>query len=151
MTYTESAAPIHPATASPLTAEDQSNLKVLSILWYVMAGMVLLGVPCGLLYVGLGIIALFGGGGDQDATVGGIFLAGTGVFTLVLSIAAAALAYLAGDGLRKQNRRILIYVAAGLACLSVPLGTLLGVFTFIVLGRPTVKAAFDRNAVTGGH
>ena len=37
-------------------------------------------------------------------------------------------------------------VIAALECLSVPLGTLLGVFTLVVLSRPSVRDSFDRPA-----
>jgi hypothetical protein len=35
-------------------------------------------------------------------------------------------------------------VIAIITCLSVPLGTALGVFTLIVLARPSVKQLFER-------
>jgi len=37
-------------------------------------------------------------------------------------------------------------IVAGLGCLAVPYGTLLGVFTFVVLGRPSVVRLFDGEA-----
>ena len=39
-------------------------------------------------------------------------------------------------------------IAAGLACLFTPVGTVLGVFSLITLLRPQVKAAFDPPAST---
>jgi hypothetical protein len=35
---------------------------------------------------------------------------------------------------------------AAIACLFMPLGTILGVFTIIVLIRPNVKALFEQSA-----
>jgi hypothetical protein len=43
-----------------------------------------------------------------------------------------------------RRRRTLCLVTAGLTCASFPLGTALGIFTFIVLSRPTVKTLFER-------
>ena len=37
-------------------------------------------------------------------------------------------------------------MVAGLNCLHMPLGTLLGVFTFIVLARPSVQALFEQRS-----
>jgi hypothetical protein len=42
----------------------------------------------------------------------------------------------------RRRRLMLCYVTAALACLQMPFGTCLGIFTFIVLGRPSVKASF---------
>ena len=38
------------------------------------------------------------------------------------------------------------FVIACLACMQMPLGTILGVFTIIVLARPSVKEMFDRSS-----
>jgi len=37
-------------------------------------------------------------------------------------------------------------IVAGITCLSVPIGTVLGVFTLLVLSRPSVKQMFAHNA-----
>ena len=46
------------------------------------------------------------------------------------------------DGNRFLSR--ICIVMAALACLSMPFGTVLGVFTIIVLARPSVQALFSR-------
>lgn len=48
-----------------------------------------------------------------------------------------------GVQLRRQRRRTLCIVIAAILCDSVPLGTILGVFTLVVLFRPSVQALFD--------
>ena len=50
-----------------------------------------------------------------------------------------------GLGLLKYRLRPLSFVTAGINCLSFPLGTVLGVFTFIVLGRETVAESYRWN------
>jgi hypothetical protein len=55
----------------------------------------------------------------------------------------AGLLIYAGRCLARRTRRLFCLVAAGLGCLFFPLGTVLGVFTFIVLSRPTVRAVFE--------
>jgi len=37
-------------------------------------------------------------------------------------------------------------IVAGIICIFMPLGTILGVFTIIVLVRPSVKAMFEGQA-----
>lgn len=61
---------------------------------------------------------------------------------LLFALATAALSGFAGRSLSRRRHYVFCLVAAGLACLSFPLGTALGVFTFMVLQRPSVKALF---------
>jgi len=75
----------------------------------------------------------------------GIILIIVSVFVVLLVLGMALLSFLTAQGLGRQKRRVLIYIMASLACLSVPLGTLLGVFTFVIMGRPAVKQAFEAN------
>ena len=46
--------------------------------------------------------------------------------------------------LRQRRNRMFSMVVAGLNCLHMPLGTVLGVFTFVVLGRESVVALYER-------
>lgn len=133
-----------------LTPDDRAHLKALSICWYVFAGLSLLGALCGGFYMLLGVVFMLAeptpGSGDGPGVIGGIAFLAIGGFVLLLCIAGGILDCLAAQGLARQRRRTLIYVMAAIACLYVPLGTVLGVFTFIVISRPTVKAAFAANA-----
>ncbi len=73
-----------------------------------------------------------------------------GIIGVVMGIVMVPLFILhlfAAAGLKKRSRYTLILVVSGLACLSFPLGTALGVFSIIVLMRPSVKALF---AAKGG-
>lgn len=52
----------------------------------------------------------------------------------------------------KLERRSLTFcqVVAGLSCLELPYGTLLGVLTFVVAGRPSVGRLFQGGSTTAG-
>ena len=63
-------------------------------------------------------------------------------FLIVVGWAFAIGLFFAGRCLQQRRRHTFCVVMAALACLSVPLGTLLGVFTLIVLFRPGVKDLF---------
>lgn len=54
-------------------------------------------------------------------------------------VASAILNILSGIFLRRRKCRMFSLVVAGLNCLHIPLGTLLGVFTFLVLDRASVR------------
>ncbi len=56
----------------------------------------------------------------------------------------------AGWQLRRHKGYVFCLVVAGLACMFQPVGIILGVFTIIVLLRPSVKALFGRSAATAG-
>jgi hypothetical protein len=45
--------------------------------------------------------------------------------------------------IKKRKNRTFSFVVAAMNCLQFPFGTALGVFTFIVLARPTVKSSYD--------
>lgn len=65
-----------------------------------------------------------------------------GGWTMLLAALAPGLIF-AGFKLRHQTNYQLCFVIACAACLFVPLGTALGVFTLIVLSRPSVKSLFN--------
>jgi len=127
-----------------LTPDDRAHLKTLSICWYVFAGLSLLGALCGGIYVVVGVLmAVVGSADNEDEAVAmGVVFGGMGLLVLLIVIPIAILNFLTAKGLAQRRRKTLIYVMAAIACTNVPLGTVLGVFTFIVMGRPTVKAAF---------
>lgn len=52
---------------------------------------------------------------------------------------------LSGLFIRKRRNRMFSFVIAGVNCIQFPLGTALGVFTFIVLSRESVKMHYDAN------
>jgi hypothetical protein len=68
---------------------------------------------------------------------------GMGAALLIGGLLGAALNLVAGRSLTRKQNLTLIQILAGLSCLHVPYGTALGVLTFMVLGRPTVKALFE--------
>lgn len=136
-----------------LSEVDRTHLNVLAICYWVWGGMILLLSLFGLIYVAMGI-AMVAGAFNSTATTqtgpppdvfgwffvvfGGLFV-GIGQLTGWMNVVT-------GFSLKKDRRRMLCLITAGLNCLSVPIGTALGVFTFIVLSRPSVKAAFAANS-----
>lgn len=53
---------------------------------------------------------------------------------------------LSGLYIRKRKNRIFSFIVAGINCMQFPLGTTLGVFTFIVLTRDSVRMKYSVNA-----
>lgn len=138
--------------------QDQEHLRLLSIFHYVMAGFACLLPLFSLIYIGMGIMMLSGKMPSSTPSaahgdlIGGYVFVGVGSLFFLMGVVGAILNFLAGRALAKRERRTLCLVVAGLNCLHMPLGTLLGVFTFIVLGRPSVQALFNpvQSAPTAG-
>jgi hypothetical protein len=127
--------------------QDADHLRALSICFYVFA--VLSGlVGCfPIIHLVVGSAMLVGGlAGQKDvapaAVVGGIFV-GVAVVFITVAWTIAGLYAFAGRSLAQRRRYVFCLIMAGLMAVTcVPLGTVLGVFTFIVLQRPTVKPLF---------
>ncbi|MGJ7901579.1 hypothetical protein [Lysobacter sp. 1R34A] len=132
-----------PAAAAAENPQDASQLKTLSILHYVFAALYLLPLLMAFLYVFMGVAILKGGIHSQPGDeVGGWVLIGVAVALFLVAVIGGSLTFLAGRRLSQRRGRTLCMVVACISCLSVPLGTALGVFSLIVLSRPSVKALF---------
>lgn len=69
---------------------------------------------------------------------------------LLLVLAYAACLLLCGIWIKKRRYRMFLLVMAALTCLGIPYGTVLGIFTFVVLQRPTAKQFFEPAGTEGG-
>ena len=127
--------------------QDEQHLKILSILHYVYAGLIAVGSLLGLLYVFIGIMFITSppptppGQPPPPTEFGWFFICIGGSVTLIGWIMAFFVA-LGGRFLGRRQHWVFCLVVACVVCLNMPLGTLLGVFTIIVLVRPTVKDLF---------
>jgi hypothetical protein len=131
----------------PGSTQDDEHLKLLAIFHYVMGALSFLGAVIGVIYMFAGFFvfrhAAASGPSTPPVEMGWIFAFIGGVIAL-LSVALGVCLIIAGRSLTARRNRTFCMVVAGINCLNVPLGTLLGVFTFIVLLRPSVAAQFDR-------
>jgi hypothetical protein len=66
-----------------------------------------------------------------------------GGLLFLFMIGIAVMQFLTGQRLGERRSRIFCMVIAGITCISFPYGTLLGVWTFLVMARPTVKRTFE--------
>lgn len=138
---------------------DRSHLKTLAICHYVWGGLEILFSSLGIIYVVLGVVFVNDPGAfgpppgarpGQPAPqppppefVGWMFVAMGSCF-VVLGWTTGILTILSGRGIARRRGRTFSIVMAGLNCISFPIGTTLGVFTLIVLLRPSVIALYAR-------
>jgi hypothetical protein len=128
--------------------QNLEHLRLLSIFHYIVGGLSALFAcfPCFHLAFGLAILfgAMHGSHGQEGppAFVGGILIVVAAVLILLgWSVALAII--VAGKFLAGHSRYTYCLVVAAIECLFMPFGTVLGVFTIIVLIRPEVKTLFQ--------
>lgn len=140
-----------PASGAPIAGDaDDEHLRLLAVFHSVLA--VIAGLfalfPVVHLLVGLTVLAGgFGASDPKEALAGrmmGCFFVGIAGMWMLFGAALAAGLALAGGYLRQRRNYTFCLVVAGLACAFTPLGTVLGVFTLIVLLRDSVRAKFGR-------
>jgi hypothetical protein len=128
--------------------QDAEHLRLLSIFHYVCAGLAALCACFPVFHLIFGLVILFrpesfGTGSQRPPAVFGLFFVlFASIFILFGWTFAALLAY-AGRCLGQRKHYTFCMVMGGVACMFMPFGTVLGVFTIIVLARPSVKALFN--------
>ena len=134
------------------TKQDEEHLRLLALFHFVLAGLEAVLGLMPLMHVAMVIAMLTGywpglprGTTPMPDFMGWMFTIMGVVFILFYEL-LALLTLLGGLSIRKRRRYMFCLVVAGIGCLNMPLGTVLGVFTFLVLLRPSVKALFEEQA-----
>jgi hypothetical protein len=137
-------------TSPPLLAsQDESHLDALAIAHFVVGGLFALLALLPLLHVAFGLaIAFFpnvfsdqNNANPPPAIVGWI-LATIGGFCVLLGETLAACIIFSGIRLRQRRGYLFSFIVACIGCVMVPFGSVLGIFTIIVLSRDSVKRLY---------
>ncbi len=127
--------------------QDEQYLKLLSIFHYVVGGLAALFACMPIIHLSIGIAMLVGAIDDAPP-----FMPFVGLMFVVMPVLFIAFGWtlavcliVAGRCLAKRKRYIFCLVIAAISCMFMPFGTVLGVFTIIVLMRPSVKELFTDN------
>jgi hypothetical protein len=136
-----------------LTSQDSDYLRLLGIFHYVLAGIAFLFAifPIFHLIFGIAMVsgALDSSGGDEIPRFFGWFFVSFAGAWIVFGVAFVVALVVAGWSLRAHRHHTFCLVIAGLSCMFVPLGTVLGVFTIMVLMKDPVKEVFATSAREG--
>ena len=127
-------------------ASDKEHLKILSIFHYVVGGLGALFACFPILHVGIGIAMVAGAfpnhnGNGPPQAFGWLFIILPG-FIILTGWTVAVCIIMAGRRLARFTNHTFCLVVAGVECIFMPFGTVLGVFTIIVLMRPSVRVLF---------
>jgi len=130
--------------------QDAEHLQLLAIFHYVVGGLAVLFSFFPLFYSVIGGFLLYAaqhpGASNQEpppAFLGWIFIVLGAVFFLA-GVTMAICILIAGRCLSRRKSYSFALVMACIECLFVPFGTILGIFTIVVLSRESVKALFSR-------
>ena len=130
-------------------ADDAQHLRLLAIFHYVVGGLTGLLACLPLLHVAIGLAMIYAPhsfsnkpGDEPPAFVGWLF-AGFGSALVLTGWAFAVCVLFGGRFIAKRQRYWFVFVLACIQCAMFPFGTVLGVFTIVVLSRPSVKSLFQ--------
>lgn len=140
--------PEGPPVVIDRTQLDAEHLRLLVIFHYIYAGLaaaslLFLGLHAALMYTVFHITDLKGR--TPPVTPFGPLTQVLAFFYVVIGafiVCKAVGNFLSARFLRGRRHRTFSLIVAGINCLGIPLGTILGVFTLIVLLRPSVRTLY---------
>jgi len=129
--------------------QDEEHLKLLAIFHYIVGAMAVLFSCFPLLYVGMGILFVLSPhfmtdgqkGPPPPAVLGYVFIA-IGAFFVLLGWSAAVATILSGRYIARRRKRMFSVVMGAILCMFMPFGTVLGVFTIILLTKESVQRLY---------
>ena len=128
-------------------SQDEEHLRLLSIFHYVVGGLAAVFSLFPIFHLIFGLIFIlapqsFPGGGPGPPALFGWFFVVVAATVMLLGWTFAALVLLTGRFLGRRRHYQFCLVMAGVECIFMPFGTVLGAFTIIVLVRESVKRLF---------
>lgn len=129
--------------------KDLEHLRLLSIFHYVVGGLIALFACFPIIHLVIGLTFLTTdfpqkpGEPEFPAKIFGLIFTIIPLIIILGGWILAVLTVIAGRKLSKQQSYIFCLAVAGVLCIFMPFGTVLGVFTILVLMRDSVKALFN--------
>jgi hypothetical protein len=128
-------------------SRDLEHLRILSIFHYVVGGLTALFASFPIIHLAIGIFLIVApekiesGGEPPLEVVGWLFTLVGGAF-VIIGWAIALCIIVVGRFLARRRHYLFCLIIAGVECIFMPFGTVLGIFTIIVLSRESVKEMF---------
>lgn len=135
-----------------MNSEEIKHLELLSIFHYVVGGIIALFSCMFFMHVFMGI-AMLNGSFFGESTSGELPPPFMGWMFLIMGSGAILFGWItaifiivAGRKLKARKSRLFCIIVAGIECMFMPFGTVLGIFTLITLTKESVKELFEQNA-----
>lgn len=132
-----------------MNSEDIKHLNLLSLFHYILGGITALFSCMPFLHVFMGLAMVSGkffeeaNGSGPPPFIGWFFIIMGSVFIL-FGWCLAVLMFVTGKKLKSRKNRIFCMVVAGVECIFMPLGTILGILTLIALSKDSIKEIFAK-------
>jgi hypothetical protein len=132
--------------------KDAEHLRLLSIFHYIVGGLCVCFASMFIIHILIGLLMVdspstFAKGSQAPPAFLGWLFVCMGSCIVTLGWAIGGLLIYGGYCLSRRKHYLLCMIAAGASCLWMPFGTVLGVFTIIVLQRPSVRAMFNQQTI----
>lgn len=130
-----------------MNPEESNQLNMLSMFHYVVGGVLALLSCMPFIHVFMGLMIVSGtffgesASGSPPTAFGWMFVIMGSIFIL-FGWSSAILILIAGKKLKARRNRMFCMVVAGVECVFMPFGTILGIFTLLLLNKESVKHAF---------
>jgi hypothetical protein len=127
---------------------DAENLKLLAIFHYVVGGIGFLFACIPLLHVALGLFLIAAPSmshrqaQDLPPAIIGYLFAGFAGMMVLLGWTMAVCTILSGRKIAQRKNRMFSVVVGAVLCMFMPFGTVLGIFTLIVLSKESVQRLY---------
>jgi hypothetical protein len=130
--------------------QDEDHLRLLSIFHYVVGGLAAFFALFPVFHMLFGLFLVlapdkFGNKGDAPPAFVGWFLMAFAACFMIAGWTFATLVIMTGRFLARRKYYTFCIVMAAIECLFMPFGTVLAVFTLVVLLRESVKRMFEAN------
>lgn len=131
-----------------MNSVESKQLDLLSMFHYIVGGFTALFSCIPFLHVFMGLAIISGKmfknshGAEQPPNVFGWLFVIMGSVCILLGWMTAVCILIAGKKLKARKWWLFCMVIAGIECMFMPFGTVLGIFTLVTLNKESVKKAF---------
>ena len=124
------------------------HLDLLALFHYIMGGITAFFACIPFIHVLIGLAIVSGkffeeADGSGPPSFFGWFFVSFGSVFILLGWCLAVFIFITGKKLKRRKNRIFCMVIAGVECMFMPFGTILGVLTLIALSKDSIKEIFE--------
>ena len=137
-----------------MNKEDLNHLDLLALFHYILGGITAFFACIPFLHVFMGLAIVSGklfedANGTGPPSFFGWLIVVMGSVFIFLGWCLAVFMFITGKKLKRRKNRIFCMVVAGVECVFMPFGTILGVLTLIALSKDSIKEIFEEQSVSG--